>query len=372
MRNVIISTVGTSLITKLANQEQLKLLYQYSNCNVFECPELVKDLIDSLYPKVVEKLNNSDIHSVRRSSAELNGILGFYNENLSGKETDVHFLICTDTYQGRKSAESVKSFLNKNNIICEIIQPKHLSTKNKSAFSDGIKELLKWFDETIGGYKDSGYQIVFNLTGGFKSLQGYLNTIAMFYADKIIYIFESDQAELIEIPKLPITLSLDIFKYQLNKFLILSIDKIRKDDIENIPESLVDEIDNHYILSVWGELFWNKVKYDLLNELVELPYLIYEDSFKRCFKEIKNASERIKLLETLAKVSSILLNSNGDISGLKRDGGLQYENYENKLVDNLPIGHFRVNIGDRISCVYKNNKLYLRKYGRHDDINNNP
>ena len=49
------------------------------------------------------------------------------------------------------------------------------------------------------GYRQSHYRVVFNLVGGFKSLQGYMNTLGMFYADEIIYIFEAPTADLIRI-----------------------------------------------------------------------------------------------------------------------------------------------------------------------------
>lgn len=366
MKNLIISTVGTSLITNLANKEEQNLLYKYSNCSESECPDEIKDLLDRLIPSVFEKLDNSDLHSLRRRSAELNGILGFYNENLSGRKDDNHFLICTDTYQGRKSAELVKDFLNKNNIPCDIFQPQQLSTKNKFVFSEGIKELLKWFDESIYGFKKSGYQIIFNLTGGFKSLQGYLNTIAMFYADKIIYIFESEQAELIEIPRLPIQIDIKPFEKNKEKLLLLNANKIYDiKDFIDFPESAFDSIDGKLILSVWGEVIWNKVKYDLFNELPKLPYIEYHNNFREKFKNEVNKKNRLKLLESLAKVSVKLDESKGSTNTLS-EGGIQLSPLESKTFEGQQIYHFRVDLGIRVNCIKKGNKLLLIDFGTHD------
>jgi CRISPR/Cas system-associated protein Csm6 len=47
--------------------------------------------------------------------------------------------------------------------------------------------------------------VVFNLTGGFKSVQGFLQAISSFYADETIYIFQFS-SELLQIPRLPIKL----------------------------------------------------------------------------------------------------------------------------------------------------------------------
>ncbi|MBL1215641.1 MAG: putative CRISPR-associated protein [Ignavibacteriae bacterium] len=372
MKSLIVSTIGTSLITNPATKEERNLLNQHSNHKEKNCPEEIKLLIEKLFGSISEKLNSSDNSVIRKASAELNGILGFYNEDLSSAENDFHFLISTDTLQGIKSAEVVANFLGVKNIACQPYTVPKLTTLNKEVFSEGIKNLLKWFDETIAGYKNSGYQIIFNLTGGFKSLQGYLNTIAMFYADKIIYIFESESAELIEIPRLPIKIDNSIFENDLSKFLLLADEKLNFNEFPEIHESLIDRIDDYIILSVWGELVWNKVKYQLLKNLVELPNLIYEQSFQKCFDNIIDVREKVTVLETLAKVSNLLRSNNNNVAVLKKDGGLLYEDYKSTKIDNVPVGHFRINQGDRISCQFKNKKLYLRKYGRHDFVNNNP
>lgn len=366
MKNLIISTVGTSLITNLADKEKQNLLYKYSNCNETECPAQVIELVEELFPKALEKLYSSDGHSLRRLSAELNGILGLYNENLSGRNDDFHFLICTDTYQGKKSAEVIKEFLRNHKITTEIIQPKKLSTKNKDDFSDGIKELLKWFDENIYEYKKAGYQVIYNLTGGFKSLQGYLNTIAMFYADKIIYIFESEQAELIEIPRLPIRIDDEPFKRNKLKLLLLTANKIyEKNEFLDFPESAFDTIDNKIILSVWGEVIWNKLKYDLFDKLPELPFIIYHSNFKDLFNKERDKKLRIKILETLAKVSVILEESNGNTQNLSK-GGIQFSPLESKLFEGKQLYHFRLDLGLRINCIKKENNLLLTEFGTHD------
>jgi len=366
MKYLIISTVGTSLITNPAEKEQLNLLYKYSNCNDNECPDEIKNLIEELFPKALQKLHSSNTHSLRRSSAELNGILGFYNENLSGRDKDLHYLICTDTYQGRKSAEVIKKFLENFKIATQIFQPKNLSTKNKDSFSEGIKELLKWFDETIYGYKRSGYQVIFNLTGGFKSLQGYLNTIGMFYADKIIYIFESEQADLIEIPRLPIQIDLEPFKRYKEKILLLNANKVyNKEEFAEFPESAFDEIEGKLILSVWGEVIWNKVKYDLFDDLPEFPFIEYHNNFIEKYKEIVDKKFRIKLLETISKVSVILEESNGNTNNLSK-GGIQFSPLESQSFEGEKVYHFRIDLGMRINCIKKANKLLLIEFGTHD------
>jgi len=366
IKNLIISTVGTSLITNPATKEESNQLYKYSNCKQEECPEELKELTDKLFGIVSGKLIEKDAPAIRRMSAELNGIYGFYKDDLSLRVNDIHFLICTDTHQGIKSAEVVKHFLSSKGINCNLIIPKGLSTKNKSDFSDGIKELLKWFDETIYGYKKAGYQIIFNLTGGFKSLQGYLNTISMFYADKIIYIFESEKSELIEIPRLPIQIDFEPFRNNKDKLLLLNANKIFEiKDFVDFPETAFDSIDNKLILSVWGEVIWNKVKYDLFDKLPELPYLTFHNNFIEQYKNTVDKKFRIKLLESIAKVSVMLDNSKGNSSVLSK-GGIQFSPLESKTFDGEQIYHFRLDLGIRINCIKQGNRLLLTGFGTHD------
>lgn len=367
MKNLIISTIGTSLLTNPASKEERSILYKYSNCNQEECPTEVTSIISSLIPKITEKLHNFDLHSVRRDSAELNGILGFYQKDFSKGKNDFHFLICTDTFQGKKSAEVIKNFLASNGINSEIIVPNDLSTKNKESFSEGIKELLKFFDENLFNYKKDGYQIIFNLTGGFKSLQGYLNTIAMFYADKIIYIFESEQAELIEIPRLPIQIDTKPFEKHKDKLLLLSANRIFDiNDFNDFPESAIDIIDNKVILSVWGEVIWNKIKYDIFDELPQLPFLEYHKNFGDKFESIVDKQTKFQLLYTLAKVSVLLENSNGNTSDLSK-GGIQFSPLESMQLKGGQVYHFRVDLSNRVNCIKKNNKLLLINFGSHDE-----
>jgi hypothetical protein len=105
----------------------------------------------------------------------------------------------------------------------------------------------------------------------------------------------------------------------------------------------------------------------LTEDLLELPHLSYLDNFRRDYQGCRNPNERIKLQETLTKVSSLLAKSQGDISSLKADGGLQYEKYTN-----LDLGHFRVTQGLRVSCHVENKQLILHRYGKEPEVNTHP
>lgn len=373
MPNVILSAVGTSLFTNLAGENR-KMIVQNANASNSQISEEIRDLIYAYQQEAQTLFENNDFNALKRVSAELNSLITYYNHRFEGHERDVHLLVSTDTFLGKEAAKILEIYLEQFFDTVYVYTPRELSTRTKEHFQSGIRDLLKWCDEDVKNYKDSKYNIIFNLTGGFKSLQGYLNTIGMFYADEIIYIFEQG-GELISIPRLPIQMETGLFEQHASLFLQLSQsnDGILKSRLEPISEILIEEYENdRFVLSNWGELSWNNVKQTILEQrLIDLPLLEFLPSFKKDFQKPHSAREKVKLQETMAKISCLLQENNGDIACLKggRSGGILYKNYSG---NNVHLGHFRVGLGPRGSCEYKNNKLLLRHFGEHDYVNNNP
>jgi hypothetical protein len=265
----------------------------------------------------------------------------------------------------------VHDFLRQQGLSVEIYTPPGLSTTSTETFASGIDDLISWLETTCQGY-DKTHRICFNLVGSFKSLQGYLNTIGMFHADEILYIFEGKGAELITIPRLPIVLDYERIK-PFAADLALMAAGLDSPINQDIHESLVLKVDEEMTLSTWGKLVWTRCKKDLLSqELVEFPRLSYDSSFIPDYNQIARPEDKVQLQETLAKVSMLLQQSHGDTIRLKQDSQLRYDNYEKKSLHGQPIGHFRVTQALRVSCISKSGVLYLRKYGLEPVVNKNP
>jgi putative CRISPR-associated protein (TIGR02619 family) len=376
MSRLILSTIGTSLLTQQidrGNQNEndwYGKLRDTANLKPGETPDEVKEMIYVLKERAIQKLEQSStqglIKQIRSASAELNGIYGFYEENLRQGRGDMHWLISTDTTQGRETAEIVKDFLCKHQISAEIFTPKNLSTESTEAFSEGIDDLLTKLEDIVQGYN----YICFNLVGGFKALQGYLNTIGMFYADEIIYIFEGANSDLIRIPRLPVKVDNDAIAPYKTELALMAAGAWRtKSQLKTLSESLVFSTGDECTLSNWGRLIWNQTKSQFLaQDLLDFPQLTYLPSFQNDYRKISEDSQRVKLQEVLAKVSYLLIKGKGDTSLLKADGGLQYDIYTHQR----GVAHFRVTQGLRVSCVSENSNLVLRRYGKEPDVNRNP
>ncbi len=376
MRRLVISTVGTSLLTNEFNEEKdpkkwLSDLTKTANWtqerieNSSDYSHVFSKIIVPLQRRIAEKLDDSNILEIREMSAELNGIYGLCNEELS--KEDMHYLIATDTAQGQTTAEIVNNFLCKEGVPCGIFTPKGFSTENDESFSHGIDELLHWIDqEIIPGYKNSGWEICFNLVGGFKAIQGYMNTIGMFHADKIVYIFEGQYSKLIEIPRLPITVDTNQLKDHVSTLALLEVGALLpKEKTIDIPESMCKEKDGNMQISTWGKLIWNQCKKELLSpetQSLVFPRISYDDSFKQEYKKINDPNDRFLLNNTIAKVSKLFDESNGDTKAIGKQ--VEYFGYQGSK-DKEGVDHFYIGKQFRVSCKVVKGVLRLRHYGTH-------
>jgi putative CRISPR-associated protein (TIGR02619 family) len=369
----VLSTVGISLLNNFADDNTLKKkIVQLSNAQTI--PADLHPNIDALCKQIPRQLDHLKVALRRQKSAELNGLYGLYENKLDKGKDDIHYLIATDTELGRRAADILKNFLEAQGLSSvQIHIPKNLSSDTPQRFSDGIKNLIYWCEETIPGYREQNYSIIFNLTGGFKSLQGYLNVVGMLYADEIVYIFESSN-HLLRIPRLPLRIDIDTLKSFAVEMALMEHGYLYpKDKLANMPESMLEEDDKGNVtLSNWGILIWNHMAKEVFTEnLLNFPRLEYSDQFR---KDFRNATpqEKIKIQEVLSKVSCLLEENQGNPACLKQDGGLQYDNYTSKHYQGKPLGHFRVNDERRISCIADSGTLILRRYGAHNEVNNNP
>ena len=376
----VLSTIGTSILTNFIDKTNFGeanwqgMLRDSANLKPDELSQETTEVIETLADRALTQLLEDDAATNRRISAELNGIYGIYEGQLPHNSQDQHYLICTDTAQGQKTGKLIQDFLENKRFHAGTVTPAKLSTQGPESFTTGVKELIRWLEDNVPQYRDSGYQVIFNLVGGFKSLQGYMNTFGAFYADEVIYIFESPTADLIKIPRLPIQIDTTVIQNHRVQFAMMDAEKLYPvEELEGIPETLLEFVEDNgqtYAgLSAWGQLIWNRTKSDLLTkELLNFPRLEYGKTFREDFDNQNDSKKRLKLQETLAKVSYLLEQSNGNRIPLMRDGGLQFE----KFTNTEDIYKFRIDLAVRVSCSVSEDGLILRHYGHKNVVYENP
>ncbi len=296
--NYILSPCGTSFITNKKDEDERTLISRYANeKSMDDIPEKDRIKLEKIIKKVSDSLKTASLEEVKEKSAELNGIVCFYEDNLKNKNQDHHFILSTDTWLGEQTAELVKSWLDKRGFTVEVYRQKDLQTKNITEFKSALSELTQKLSEVIPGYSQRHYKIVFNLTGGFKSVQGFLQSIANFYADETIYIFERS-SQLLRIPKLPIQMKPEAYiEDNITAFRQLALGLTSKlKPGHNIPETLLLEMDGEVSLSSWGELVWNQSKKEIYGKGL-LPSPLQKIKYDKAFeKTISNLPKDRKIL----------------------------------------------------------------------------
>lgn len=326
MTTIFLSPCGTSLLTNRAIHHESSDQTEFDHFVVLrdsdkmsnfirKTANLDADTIKQQYPEEFLEFNkfvanrqahllddNTSLPEVCLMSAELNTLITYYNNVLPKNTGDQHYLLCTDTYQGQVTANMVKAWLEKNHMITEVKVFQDLKTDSLENFQIAMVDLITWCDEILQPWRDNGKnKIIFNLTGGFKSVQGFLQTIGMFYADEILYIFQSSK-ELLRIPRLPITLdgnAKKIVEDNLTTFRLLAIGKqLPTSQCANIQETFLFPLDEYVTLSTWGNLIWKQLQSDFYQKELLPPLnpdkLAYSDKFIKSIKDITG-----KHLETL-------------------------------------------------------------------------
>ncbi|MEI7643919.1 MAG: putative CRISPR-associated protein [Chloroflexales bacterium] len=258
-RSYILSTCGTSLLTHGCSDLERKLVTKYSNEKERQTiPADDAASLDTIIANVGTRMATADQPTVARLSAELNALVRFY-EGQPFPPRDEHVLLCTDTWLGEAAARLVETWLRQQGCTVMVLRQRDLQTAQLNAFQLALSDLVRWIELTIPGYRKVGYRVIFNLTGGFKSVQGFLQSLAPFYADEVVYVFES-QKELLRIPRLPVRMAAtETVRANLTTFRRLS-KNLSVEEVGGIPETLLLHDEGKVTLSPWGELIWSQVK----------------------------------------------------------------------------------------------------------------
>ena len=269
-RNLVISLCGTSILTNRSNVETRELISRHANqTDGGAIPETDRKTLEQRILAAMDSLSSVKVEEAAKVSAELNAITSFYGKQLAAGRGDHHLLMCSDTWLGEQAAELVRNWLTEHGLTVELHKQSDLQTGDMTAFQLALSDMVKVLSDMSDKYRDSGYHVVFNLTGGFKSVQGFMQTLAMIYADESVYIFESG-GELLRIPRLPLKLSaqnelrkhLPVFRrLQMN----LSLMHGELTDVSNI---FYLNLGQEYAFSAWGEIIWRQHKREIYGEKV--------------------------------------------------------------------------------------------------------
>jgi|GEM_PF-1986335 len=256
-------TCGTSIATK-----QNINLERFLDKPLSEWSER-KEEIEAVQSQIDEGLQYINLpRDLNNTSAEIKSLI-----KMDLDRDDQIILVSSDTIDGRLCAECVRDFLIENDLCCkDLIQIKEINglqaTDGARFQREGLKNL---FDYLLTlEHQD----IIFNPTGGYKSIVPYVTLMGMLFNKPVKYIHENSE-DVLTLTGIPL-----IF----NEDLIIRIEnKLRKIEDETAISArdwqdgidyhdrrfdCLIELDNDQVtLSGIGHFFWEKFKRDYPVEL---------------------------------------------------------------------------------------------------------
>lgn len=251
-----ICTCGTSVLTK-------------RNINIDDITsepltrwKELQDDIDSIRYRTVEALSILDMNrNISETSAEIKSLV-----KMGLEKNDKVILLSTDTIDGKLSAEIVKRYLSQNSLCDErsisIEVVDGLQAKDGQRFRKigliNLFNLLTRFEHD---------NVVFNPTGGFKSVVPYLSLMGMLFNKPVQYIHE-DSNDVISLINIPLLIDEDIiFRVEDKLRRIENESSISKEEwMEGLDyydrrfDSLIEEQEKEITLSGIGLIFWERFK----------------------------------------------------------------------------------------------------------------
>ncbi|HEX9640384.1 MAG TPA: putative CRISPR-associated protein [Candidatus Krumholzibacteria bacterium] len=261
-RLLLVSTCGTSLLTNGASADDRTWLTKVANDVEVDMARLTPIVEDRR-----AQLAAADEPTRREMSAELNGIHAVLDRYVPRQV--FHLLVHTDTAPGKAAARLIQEALGNATLL---VSASGLRTDELASFRAALADLTKQLDELVESYRAQGWFVVFNLTGGFKSLNGYLQTLAMISADRCVFLFEG-APELMEIPRLPVRLAeIEELREHATIFRQLAVGyTVRPDTAKGGPDALLMELDGEVTTSVLGDMVWARHRATLFTEKLQPP-----------------------------------------------------------------------------------------------------
>ena len=303
--NLIVSTCGTSIFTAQSSPEIRKLLTDHANAKLAsDIPQPALGAIQQHLDACLTELKTlKQIETLRQRSAEINGLASFYGGQLTGK--DHHIFVATDTWLGDQAAQAIAAVLQGYGQSTEVKRVQDLRTDDLPAYRGALSELVHWAYDTLPDYKRKGYHLVFNLTGGFKAVQGFMQTLGMLHADECVYVYERS-AQLIRLPRLPIKMHADSFvRNHLLQFRRMAMGfEVPLPEVQAVPEALLFALDRAATLSEWGDMVWREIRDEIYQEKL-YPSPSSKLQWKTDFEQTVQGVERRALRDINAKIDDL-------------------------------------------------------------------
>lgn len=261
---LIVTTCGTSILTNDAAPEVRSLLFRHANAASLD--SLGGDdraAVEAWVAARIQTVSGWDVPTARKGSAELNALETWLTQHPQAERVE-HIIVATATWMGQQTAQAVAGYLQARGQVATVQVMQDLQTADVASMQLGLSDVVVWADQTLPGYRASGYQIAFNLTGGFKGISGFFQLVGMLYADEVFFLFESSK-EVMSIPRLPLAM-------QAGEAVRAHVQALRRLArglpveaalLGGVPDAWWMRVDDQVAFSALGQLVWNQVRQDV-------------------------------------------------------------------------------------------------------------
>jgi len=265
---LLLSTCGTSIFTNQASPEDRGWLTRSTNARNLSSEDAQR--FDAISSRCRSQLLQAGHPEKCRISAELNSISAVLKRWPAQRIQ--HILVHSDTEIGERATTLLQEVLEADSHLVQRVTAGGLRTDDSSSLRHALAEISREILEWTTADKGSGNHVIFNLTGGFKSVNAYLQAIGTLYADRCVFLFESSQ-QLMEIPRLPMRLDeQDEIRKNLTAFRKLHIGYlVSPQDFSGNVDSLLITIDDEVATSPWGDAAWAQARLPLMGSEILDP-----------------------------------------------------------------------------------------------------
>lgn len=239
----LVSTCGASMFTNGADEPTRRWLNGITNKRALSASE--QQQLDELVALRGQRLRDSDPMGRRRQSAELNGIAAVLERAAIGRAH--HLVIHTETAIGQAAAALVIEHLPHGHTHA-LMTAGGLRIDDPASFREALAELTKHLEDCFEASPGPRW---FNLTGGFKAINAYLQTLGSLFGARCAFLFEASDA-LMEIPQLPVRLeNIDTVRRHLDVIRRMAAHyRVRREDAHGVPDALTMIVGDDARLSI--------------------------------------------------------------------------------------------------------------------------
>ncbi len=307
MKAFVLTACGISLLQNIIPGEQRSRLNALANRRTHELSPEERGLFETWQDAAAQRLKECEHSEAKKLSAELNGLLTWLEENKPGVHD--HLLLVTDTHAGTVVGRLLQQWMRVRGMSVDVRKITDLATRDLEEFQTALSDLAKTLSDEMPGWRAADYRVIFNLTGGFKSIIGFLQTLGMALADECLYIFETGD-QLLRVPRLPVRFAPEesIADHLSTIRRLARGYRLPEEDCEHLPETLLFRSGNEITLSAWGEALWAQLQ-ERMYENALLPPLScnirYSDRFVRQASAL-DPSLRVQLNRRIDQLSQLL------------------------------------------------------------------